>query len=426
MHSFRDPKYVERYEDVGFDLEIPINTVVAAGASQKKTGYRFVADNSGEVAPFDWYNSRFEVDFKVEILADGANIAITDHNGLVNGAHSFIKEIKINVNGKGVYDNTYANHSTNIRNLLEYDTSFANSTGTNEFYFIDDNRSAEERLAQVLYNKGFASRKALLGVSAIVNTEIPLNRYSFFEALEDQLLPNTKVEIQVTLESDDNLIWQAGADCRVVISKFKLWVPRITFSPIGVTEYMAKYLKPHGWTYLKEMVEKSNSTQQQTGTFKISSGINRPRHVFVWISNDANQDVQTANPFLYNTFSVANNRTLTSCHLVVGNGIQYPEDEYEPSTEMSRIYRDVLKYVHAVNDFNGGSLLTRTNFSTIFPFIYFNLENQKLDIKDGTTAISFKYKLSAGTNAGYSVYALVLYEQDIEIIQSGGKIMLKT
>lgn len=311
MQSFRDPKYVERYEDVVFDLETPLLTNVVNNANQRKTGYRFVADNSGEVAPFDWYNARFEVDFNVELLADGGNIAVDDHNGIVNGSHSFIKELNVKVNGIQVYDNNNANHSTNIRNLLEYDTSFADSTGTNEFYYIDTSRSAEERTAQALYNKGFAARKALLGTSATVNTEIPLNRYSLFEAFEDELMPNTKVEIQVTLESDDNLIWQAGADCRVVITKFKLWVPRIIFTSEGESQYMSKYLQPHTWTYLREMIERSNSTQQQTGTFKISSGINRPRHVFVWISNDANQDAQTANPFLYNTFSVANNRTLS-------------------------------------------------------------------------------------------------------------------
>lgn len=41
------------------------------------------------------------------------------------------------------------------------------------------------------YNKDFAFRQALLGTSSTVNTEISLNRYSFFEMLEDELLPNT-------------------------------------------------------------------------------------------------------------------------------------------------------------------------------------------------------------------------------------------
>ena len=57
MKYFRDPKYVERYKDVVFDLETALNTTAANNANQKKDGYRFVVDNSGEVTPFDWYNT---------------------------------------------------------------------------------------------------------------------------------------------------------------------------------------------------------------------------------------------------------------------------------------------------------------------------------------------------------------------------------
>ena len=65
MESFRNPDFVERYEDVIFDLETPIVTTIANGASQKKKDYKFVADNSGEVSPFDWYNARIIVDLKL-------------------------------------------------------------------------------------------------------------------------------------------------------------------------------------------------------------------------------------------------------------------------------------------------------------------------------------------------------------------------
>ena len=95
--------------------------------------------------------------------------------------------------------------------------SNAESVATNEFYFLDTSRNAEERkftsgnvrnaagvgqtviLLTVVanYNKGFTARKALLGASATVNCEITLNRKSFFEALEDKLLPNTKIELNL-------------------------------------------------------------------------------------------------------------------------------------------------------------------------------------------------------------------------------------
>lgn len=40
------------------------------------------------------------------------------------------------------------------------------------------------------YNKGFAARKALLGTSSTASVKLLFNRYSFFEALADKLLPN--------------------------------------------------------------------------------------------------------------------------------------------------------------------------------------------------------------------------------------------
>ena len=435
MQSFRDPDCVERYEDVIFDLETALNTTVGNNAHQKKDGYRFLVDNTGEVTPFDWYNARISIDFKVVLLAAGGNTAADDHNGIVNGSYSFLKHFDIKLNGKKVYDCNDANHAVNIKNLLEYSPAYAKQTASNEFFYLDTTRHAEEteftinntnvtgganvvkgRVAN--YNKGFALRKALLGASTTVNTEIPLNRYSFFEMLENKLLPNTRVEMNFEIESDGNLIWQAGADCRVVITRMQLYVPRITFNSQGQSAYMSQYLKPHKWTYLRENIERSNSSQQRAGHFRISSGLPKPRHVFVFIINDANIDAQTVNPFLYNTFSVSTNpQTLSSCHLEVGNGNEYPEIHYTPSTDMTRVFRDVLKYVHKNNEYGEGSLLNISNFKTLFPFLYFDLTKQKMDIKDGTTKLTFKYELSGTTATAYSIYALTLHEQDVELTQ---------
>ena len=177
--------------------------------------HKIVADNTGETTPFDWYNARLSVDFKVAKLADHAALTLTDGNGIVNGSNTLTKKLSATANGRQVYDCDYANHCVNIKNLLEYNPSYAKSVGTNEFYFLDtrnvnenkyDKRSladtknpggagAETRMDMVEsdnvnYNKGFAARKQLLGLSTEVNCEIPLNRYSFFEELQDKLLPN--------------------------------------------------------------------------------------------------------------------------------------------------------------------------------------------------------------------------------------------
>ena len=169
---------------------------------------------------------------------------------------------------------------------------------------------------------------------------------------------------------------------------------------------MEDYLK---WSYLNEVIEVSNNTRQQTGLYKITTGISKPRHVLVFIINSANLNSRTVNPFQYNTVSVSTNpRTLDRCYLEVGNGNEYPDLHYKLSTDLSRVYRDVMGYVYANNDFQGGTLLNRSNFEGLFPFIYFDLTKQKINIKDGVTKLTFHYELSGATATDYNVFVLVL------------------
>ena len=411
MKSFRVPQYLERYEDVVFDLEEPLNVNPNNGEYQNKNTMKIVADNTGETTPFDWYNARLSVDFKVNKLADGTDLTLTDNIGMVNGSNTLIKKLSVVENGRQVYDCDYANHCVNITNLLEYNPSYAKSVGTNEFYFPDtsthaeglkyrtrrvehtknDDGSGAEATSVMLrdvnprYNKGFDARKSLLGTS--VNCEIPLNRYSFFEELQDKLLPNMKIDLNIELEVDKNLIWRGGENpqpdadgtsYRLIITRLQLFVPRLVFNSEGQKLYMENYLKPYKWTYLKETAFTSNLSKQNSGHFRITNGISKPRHVFVFFINNANLDNQLQNPFLYNTFSVSTNpQTLNRCYLEVGNGNEYPRIHYKPTEDPSRVFRDVMKYVNANNDLQGGTLLNISNFKTLFPFIYFDLTKQK-------------------------------------------------
>ena len=264
MKSFRTPRYLERYEDVVFDLENRLEINPNNTQHQNRDGLKIVADNSGETTPFDWYNARLSVNFKVDKLADGTNIALNDNIGTVNGSNSLIKKIQVRAEGREVYDCDYANHCVNIKNLIEYNPSYAKSVGTNEYYFPDTSRSADSSKytrrvvshrrnvannaddpalmlddVNANYNKGFAARKVLLGASAEVNCEIPLNRYSFFEELQDKLLPNVRIELQIEMENDKNLIWRTrAADAavttyRLIVTSLQLYVPRMIFNSVG-------------------------------------------------------------------------------------------------------------------------------------------------------------------------------------------------
>ena len=95
MKSFRNPKYLERYEDVVFDLEQALDIDAANTAYQNRVGLKIVANNTGEATSFDWYKARSSVDFKVDKLANAAALAAAaDHKGIVNGSNSFIKKFE--------------------------------------------------------------------------------------------------------------------------------------------------------------------------------------------------------------------------------------------------------------------------------------------------------------------------------------------
>ena len=143
MKSFRTPRYLERYEGVVFYTEKQVDGNPIDGQAQKNDLIRIVADNTGETTPFDWYNARLSVNFKVDKLADHAAIAVDDVNGMVNGSNTLIKRLAVTANGRQVYNCDYANHCVNIKNLLEYNPSYAKSVGTNEFYFLDTSTHAD-------------------------------------------------------------------------------------------------------------------------------------------------------------------------------------------------------------------------------------------------------------------------------------------
>ena len=89
---------------------------------------------------------------------------------------------------------------------------------------------------QATYNEGFHQRKLVLGTTGEVNCEIPLNRYSFFESLQEKLLPNTRIHLNIEFDCDNNLTWpsdagaeDAGNNYRFTVQKTSSFYSKINF-----------------------------------------------------------------------------------------------------------------------------------------------------------------------------------------------------
>ena len=245
-------------------------------------------------------------------------------------------------------------------------------------------------------------------------------------------MPNIRIEIQI--ENDKNLVWRTGAadaagtTFRLIVTRLQLFVPRIVFNAEGYKLYKDNFLKPFKWKYLTETTYNQNMNNQRTGNFRLTNGISKPRHVFIFFVNNSSLNDQRYNPFLYNTFSVSTEpRKLEECYLEVGNGNEYPHLKYEPNLDLSRVFRDVMKYTNSNNDRQGGTLLNISNFKDLYPFIYFDLTKQKTDIRDGNTRLSFHYKLEGNTNTTvqYTIFGIILSEKDVEVELEGKRIFLR-
>ena len=424
----------KRYEYNYYDLETPLNSNVANNATQIKNNYRFEVDNSSEANPIDWYNAYLEVDFKLVTLADSTtgigvgtgntNLFCTRTNG-----QTFVKEIQVECNGITVYNNTRANETSNVLSMLKYTKSYADTVGADQFFFVDSSTgTAEPRIAvaqAATYNKGFGKRKILTDDAAVNNISIPLNLYSYFAAFKNNLHSNLKINIKLTLENDNNIIFRHtnAPDSKVIITKLRLWAPKIIFNEEGLKTYLAEYLKPKKWIYHKEHqeIKQSGATND---AFRIATAIRRPRHVFIWAVTTASYNDQEENIFTFKLDEIGTDQSFARAQLEINNSMFYPQLEFS-SMEKSRLYRALMSFSSAYNDVLSGPIIDRRKFKELFGLLYFDLRNQRDDVKDSVVSLTFRYQLTGAPAGNYTLNALVLHEKEIELYTSSGKLLIK-
>ena len=96
--------------------------------------------------------------------------------------------------------------------------------------------------------------------------------------------------------------------------------------------------------------------------------------MFVYLQREK-ANVATANPYLFDTFKLNegnNNSTLTTCRLEYGNVVFNPEKEYD-SESKAKMFSELMNYSLRKNDYNTGTQLNVTNFTSLHPIIYFDL-----------------------------------------------------
>ena len=211
---------------------------------------------------------------------------------------------------------------------------------------------------------------------------------------------------------------------RLIINRFYLWVPRLEPKDSLMTKFISEFQKPNRWTNLRELYISSDNTRQGSGDFRVSPSIGRVKHVFIY-EQRANNSIMTENPYIFYTFKLnAGNydSSLTTCRLEYGEGTFYPEYAYEVESK-SRIFSGLMNYSWKKNDYNTGTQLSVSNFSTIYPLIYFDLTYQEDRPTRDPKKLNLKYTLQAPA-ADIQFRAIILYEEDIVIGKVGDQLLI--
>ena len=422
---FRNPKLLEKTNMARFDLNTPL-TFPGNNQKQTKTGYKFV--NNDRNRWFDWYNAYFRVNFTLEATANGAGLGAAVTSSTLNGSASLFNKLEVKSAGKYLYNIDDAHKAVFIKNLLDFSGDYARSTAKSQFWYLDIadtvvlDDSAGIKARQLLTKRVEGGGNPPQRVETI----IPLNRFSFFEELEDKILPPMQLEFNIILQDDAELIWQNdGTDRRVVVRTFELWVPSLQFTSEGQKLVNENFLKPSKFNYLRETVFSSTSRRDANGTWQITPGLKNVKHVFVYIQQTQRSKNIQFNPFIFDTFNIDGDGSakLLTCKLQSGASNFYPELDY--TTDFNdRILQDVINFRYRRNDYNTGTQLNVGNYSTLYSLICFDHRADKSNLTNYPQQLVFHYRLNEAADEDFTIYAFVLNEEEIVVNKVGGEIVV--
>ena len=183
--------------------------------------YIFRIAGHQDYLPIDWYNAYLYFDLEITktnntTYAAGSKIALaSDSASLING-------FKFESDSRQIYYVNDINYGMTIKNLMEMSNEYINIVGKKSFIFPDlvDGVNIEK------YTKSTSSPYPLLSENAAYNssyhkrmimtrsgiqTILPLKAIEFFSSLQNVLLPPTKIEISIDIESDNILLYEDSA-----------------------------------------------------------------------------------------------------------------------------------------------------------------------------------------------------------------------
>jgi len=330
---------------------------------------------------------------KLDKDGNWGNIDDNEEVGVINmiGA-TFIKNIKISINGREIYDsNSLYAYKAYLDALLSYPISVKDSQLQAAGYFLDSD-SHEDSTG----NQGYISRKGLFASNNIVQFIAKIDSDLFNQEL--YLINNTEVDIEITPNDDSFVIIAPSAEpskkYKLEIMQCKLYIKTLELMD-GLALDVAKKLDTNIAKYAvrKSIIKSIFITEGRTELNVNLFADQVPRRIIIGIvSNAAFIGSKTLSPFMFKPFDI---REIT----ITANGHNYPAVPYDLNFSKNcyvRAFHDLNETLGMTNttESNGISLHNFKNSCCLFGF---NLTNSMEDnacfdlIKNGTTILNIKF-----------------------------------
>ena len=396
--------------------------------SQNKK-YTFRIGSSQDYLPIDWYKAYLHVTLDLKKKSDGSALSGSSNIALASDSCSLINSFKFESDSRQIYYATDINYAMTTKNLMEMSNEYITTAGKRMFLYPSlkngtsitkytmDTTTNTVKTDNPLYNANYHKRMIL--TKSTIDMIIPLNTMEFFQSMKNTLIPPTKVEVTVDIEQDDILIYRnGGTDAKIVIKDIFLCYEKLTLSAANRLLYTKFLSSQQIINFYRESIVFQTSLKNREKNIILYETINKPRELFVWFSNTQNRTGKQS----YDSFQIdTNTMAIVNANIVINDNIHVPLTPYNCSTRSIQAYNELLKYMTDKNK-RESTFIDYELFKTKYMILYFDLKNNITDtLRNSYCKIEFKYILNDEPANEYTIYSLMLHEDQYKISLINGK-----
>lgn len=290
-----------------------------------------------------------------------------------------------------------------------------------EFFTIAQNRNPN-------FNEGHLKRinrcVTVLGADKQVELFIPLAYlFDFFDAhrfcfrgaqIKIKLFANTTSPAKYLL-SDVNPTGGGGNDAhKFVLSKLKLWVPRLKPSPSREVSLLSRLdanpVQPLRWFeyfYKQSPIYVDNTTESE---WLITTSITKPNKIYLFFQNELKQTDQRENNGVFDHFQI------TEIYVKINTNYNFPKDflvcNFHSATQEDymRAYLYLLESQNKMLNDENGLLISYEEYKTLYPIFVFDLSKIEERIFEATSpeiTVKFKRDDVASIGDSYRCHAVI-------------------